>query len=431
MAVKAGVACLVKILLIPQVRVAVISHAFPPSPHANGKRPYYIAQGFLEAGWEVDVFTSNIACDLDYEETLNHSQCRVIRVSDPVVRWLDRLKPCRFLYRVALSVANACMWPDFYAVWARNVFKRLRKEGDYDRVLAFVFPSSVYLAAKKDMVDRSWMFDLQEAVTPQYKILPRRSPLQKWRLPQLARLEKKALHAAGQVVYTAATNREAYISAGLVPKKTSAHIPYFFDANVFGSEKNEIVRGFEIRYFGAFDWRGSRSPQVFLKALSGFLDKHPKAREQTKFVFYGMWNAKHDILLKELNLEDVTDIRGSVPYGKYLQEVKRAPVLLLVISSEHNLFMPSKIVDYFGSGRPILAYVPEGSEMRHVLEEANMEEQTVSETDIKGGTRTIETLWTRYSSGTLGEIDANTNFWSSDVQIPRYLNLAAMLNTKK
>jgi len=405
------------------VRLAIITHAFPPSRHANGKRPYYLAKGFVEAGWEVDVFTSHLDCDSEFDELLEGESCRIIRVSDPVVQCLDKIKSINFLYRLGVMATTLCMWPDFYSVWSRRVMKLMKKEQEYDRVLAFIFPPSVYLNAKKNLVDDRWTFDLQESVTPQYKIVPRRSPLQKMRMPQLEELERKALHAAGRVVYTADTNRQVYIKGGLVPEDRAKHIPYFYDAKVFKNKSLKVVDDFEIRYFGTFDWRGSRSPKVFLESLSRFLVSCPEAREKTRFVFYGTWLIEHDEFIKEYDLEDVVEIREAVPYSEYLDRVRESSVLLLVVSAEHNLFMPSKIVDYFGAERPILAFVPRGSEMRQVLESAGMADQAVDETDADGGAKAIELLWNRYKAGTLDELSANTQQWSSDVQISRYIDL--------
>jgi len=245
--------------------------------------------------------------------------------------------------------------------------KRMKKEGEYDRVIAFIFPPSVYLHAKKGLVDHRWIFDLQESVTPQYKIVPRRSKIQKLRMPALIRLEQKALHQAGCVVFTATTNQKAYIDNGLVPEHKTRHIPYFYDSEVFDHSETETPNGFEIRYFGTFDWRGSRSPRVFLQSLARFLEQHKEAREVTSFTFYGTWLAEHNSMIEELGLTDVVDIKEGVPYDEYLEKVRSAPVLLLVVSAEHNLFMPSKIVDYFGAARPILAFLPKAVSIPQIM----------------------------------------------------------------
>ncbi len=409
------------------MRVAVITHAFPPSRHANGKRPYYIVKGFLDAGWEVDVYTSALGCDPGFEETLERSGCRIIRLADPVVRWLDRVKPVRLLHKLATFATNGLIWPDFYALWSRKAVKRVKEGGAYDRVLAFVFPPSMYLAARMGAVDGSWVFDLQESVSPQYEIAPRRSPLQRWRQPALVELERKALHAAGAVVYTAATNREVYRSKGLVSVESSEHVPYFYDDEVFGQAGVDVEPLFEITYFGTFDWRGSRSPKVFLGSLARFLDQHPEAREKTRFVFYGTWLQEHDGLIEDYQLGDVVDIRDAVPYAEYLDKVRRSPVFLLVVAAEHNLFMPSKIVDYFGAGRPILAYVPRDSEMRRVLDKAGMAEQAMDEDDVEAGALALASLWRRYEEGSLDELASDVGYWSSGVQIPRYLEVLKQL----
>lgn len=406
------------------MRLAVITHAFPPSNHANGKRPYYLVNAFLEAGWEVDVYTSALGCEERVTESISHPGVNIHRQADLVVNGFQKLKRFKALHRVVVSLVAAFVWPDFYALWSRRVFKRIVKAEPYDRVLCFVFPPSVYLAAnKKGLVDHTWVFDLQESVSPQYALAPRRSPLQKRRQPELRELEKRALGQAGKVVYTAATNRQAYIDQGLVDEQKTEHIPYFYDAKVFDLSKQDIPDLFDICYFGTFDWTGSRSPKTFLTSLAGFLENHPDARSHTRFSFYGTWLAEHDGLIKDLGLEDVVNIRSAVPYEKYLELVMNAPVLLLVIAAEHNLFMPSKIVDYFGAARPILAYVPRMSEMRSVLEEAGMAEQAMDENDVAGGVQALETLWTAYSTGTLARADANAGYWSSRVQVPRYIGL--------
>lgn len=406
------------------MKVAVITHAFHPSNHANGKRPSYLVNALLEQGWSVDVYTSALGCERGVSESMGHPNLTIRREIDLVVSGVEKLKFFRTLHRIVVSMLAGLMWPDFYVLWSRRIIKLLSSAKPYDSVICFVFPPSLYLAAKKkSLINERWIFDLQESVTPQYLINPRRSPLQRVLQPKLRKFEKLALEQAGGVVYTAQTNREAYINQGLVTEGKTIHIPYFYDSAVFGGKKSEIPDLLEIRYFGTFDWSGNRSPKTFLTSLAGFLQKNPEARNMTQFTFYGNWLSEHDEIIKELNIEDVVKIHSAVSYQKYLELVSEAPVLLLVLSSEHNLFMPSKIVDYFGGSRPILAYVPRESEMRTVLQEAGMSEQTINESDVTGGIEVIESLWQKFSAKQLNSLDAKTEQWSSEVQLPRYIKL--------
>jgi hypothetical protein len=146
-----------------------------------------------------------------------------------------------------------------------------------------------------------------------------------------------------------------------------------------------------------------------------------------RFLFHGNWLPDHDRYLEDLKLKDAASIQPPVPYDKYLQMLKQSPVLLLVVSSAHNLLMPSKIVDYFGAARPIMAFVPRDSEMRHVLEQAGMAEFASDELDAEAGASVLGKLWERYQARQLVCDSGKTQFWSSAVQLPKYVDMVANL----
>ncbi len=410
------------------MRLLAISHVFPPCRFANAKRPYYLVKGFLETGWQVDLFTLRTGMVRGTPESLTHPGLRIFRNEDPGVRLLEKLAKHPRLFRAASLLWNGIMWPDEFALWSSRTLRACQGLASYDRVLAFVFPASVLLSGRKPgLVGSHWTFDYQESVTPQHRRLRRRSPVQRMMLPRLVELESRTLHQAGRVVFTADTNRKTYIQEGLVEEAKTAHVPYFYDAEVFRDAGQSVVPNFEVRYFGTFDWRGARNPQTFLHSLARFLEKHPEARSRTRFIFYGDWLFEHTRFVEELKLKDVVSIRPAVGYGQYLEKLKESPVLLLVVAAAHNLFMPSKIVDYFGARRPILAFVPRESEMRKVLEQAGMSDYACDEYDVEAGTAALERLWSLYQVNQLQCDTEKTGFWSSEVQIPKYVDLVRSL----
>lgn len=406
------------------MRLLVFTHTFPPSPHPNAKRPYYVVRSCLERGWRVDVFTTPPEQPLKGAEPLTHPSLRIFRVDDPIT---DVLAACRrhsALYRVAALTVAGLVWPDAWAWWARKAFRLARSQPAYDRTLAFINPPSMLLSGRcPGWVNWTWTFDYQDSITPQQRRLGRRSPLQRALLPQLAALERQTLHQAGRIIFTATTNRQAYITQGLVPEKRTAHVPYFYDEAVFAQPPPAVRPDFEVVYFGTFDWRGNRNPETFLRALAQFLRQTPAARAHTRFVLYGSWLPKFDHLVDELNLRPLISIHPPVSYARYLELLRQSPILLLVVSRAHNLFMPSKIVDYLGACRPILAFVPGDSEVRQILEQAHRVEFTCDETDVAGGAAALQRLWTRYQANALGCDPEPTRFWSSSAQLPRYLEL--------
>jgi glycosyltransferase involved in cell wall biosynthesis len=413
------------------MRLLVLTHTFPPSYISNAKRPFYLVRGFLEAGWQVDVFTSAFGMNPGAAETVIHQNLRIVRSQDPVVRLAGSALERHGLFRAAALAASGVLWPDPYVLWALRTIRACRHMKTYDRILTFVVPVSLtFSGMSRYFIGPHCVFDYQESITPQFRRYPRRSPLHRVFMPLLAKLERHTLHKAGRVVFTADTNRRVYVEQGLAREFATAHVPYFFDAEVFRAPAPELFPGFQVVYFGTFDWRGERSPETFLRAFVQFLQRHPAARPKSRFLFYGNWLPEHNKFIDALNLADVVSLQVSVPYEQYLEKLKASPVLLLVVSSMHNFFMPSKIVDYFGAGRPILAFVPRDSEMRRVLEQAGQAEFASDEFDVAGGVAALEKLWTRYCAGSLGQQVGSTQFWSSEVQIPRYLELVTAAGKK-
>jgi glycosyltransferase involved in cell wall biosynthesis len=406
------------------MRLLVLTHTFPPSPHSNAKRPFYLVKGFLQAGWQVDVITSTIGLATPVTEPLAHPALRVLRHDDPLERFYGKFAGRPALARLAGLLASGVCWPDGHLYWCLRAMRTCGDAAGYDRVLVFILPASLLLLGRRPgRVRRHWLFDYQESVTPHWRQHPRRSPLNRLGFPRLVRLERRTLAQAGRVVFTAATNRQAYLEAGLLGDTPTAHVPYFYDAEVFSQETEPPRERFRLGYFGSFDWRGARSPEVFLRSLACFLEAHPAARPHTEFLFHGLWLPEHTRLLEELKLRDVVSLQPAVPYETYLRRLAECSVLLLVVAPEHNLFMPSKIVDYFGARRPILAFVPRASEMRRVLETAGMAAFTSDEDDVAAGAAALERLWQAQQAGTLRCDSARTGFWSSTEQVPRYLEL--------
>jgi glycosyltransferase involved in cell wall biosynthesis len=411
------------------MRLLVITHTFPPSRHTNAKRPYYLVKGFLNAGWRVEVVTGSLGMENGAVETVVHSALRITRLKDPVEQLCRKFAGHPSRFRLVSLAINGLLWPDESVFWALRALRTCGNATGYDRVLAFVNPPSVLLGGlSPHRVGPRWIFDFQEPVTPFFRQLPRRSPWQRMMVPVLRKLERHTLHQAGRVVFTSDTNRRTYIQDGLVAERATAHIPYFFDADTFRAPGEAIADRFQIVHPGTFDWRGARSPETFLRALARFLEKKPEARPRTRFLFHGNWFTDHDHFIRELKLQDVVSIHPAVSYDEYIRKLRQSPILLLVVSSTHNLFMPSKIVDYFGAQRPILSFVPQGSEMRRVLDTAGMAEHACDEFDVAGGTAALERLWDRYQAGTLSGHADKTLFWSSEVQVPRYLNMVAQMD---
>jgi hypothetical protein len=79
-----------------------------------------------------------------------------------------------------------------------------------------------------------------------------------------------------------------------------------------------------------------------------------------------------DFICRE-GLAGVVSVRETIPYLESLAAMKLADALLLLdaplTNKKQSVFLPSKLVDYLGSGRPILGITPPAGASARVLRE--------------------------------------------------------------
>ena len=103
----------------------------------------------------------------------------------------------------------------------------------------------------------------------------------------------------------------------------------------------------------------SRQIDTFLSALRSFLDADAQRRKETVFRVIGP-NA-HLFIQKaqEYGVLDISEHLGEVPYATCTQYLHSSTVLLLVEAlMPSSVFLPSKLADYVGAMRPVLAVSP-------------------------------------------------------------------------
>jgi glycosyltransferase involved in cell wall biosynthesis len=102
-----------------------------------------------------------------------------------------------------------------------------------------------------------------------------------------------------------------------------------------------------------------RKIDTFLLALRSFLDEDAQRRKETVFRVIGPNAHLFRQKVQEYGVADVSEHLGEVPFATCMQYLHRSTVLLLVEAPmPSSVFLPSKLADYAGSMRPILAVTP-------------------------------------------------------------------------
>lgn len=186
-------------------------------------------------------------------------------------------------------------------------------------------------------------------------------PLANWRNRQL---EAEVIKNADSVAFTSEETRnlvmKKYPSKWI--KKTFV-LPHSFDPVDFKSipvSKKSDER-LNIRYLGNF--YGHRTPFPLISALAQMVQKTPDILKDVRFQIVGslpVWMRMHPALRRLP--EGLLEFCPSVKYSDSLELMASSDLLMVIDApAKESVFLPSKLVDYIGSGRPIFGIVPPGA----------------------------------------------------------------------
>lgn len=278
------------------------------------------------------------------------------------------------LHRAArrlLPLYGAC--PDLLGPWRRKAYPRaLGSLAEHwpDALLSFGMPMSDHLLALrlKRRTGLPWLAHFSDPWVDnlylQTSALERRVN---------AALERRVLAHADQVLFTSARTlslvMDKYPAAW---RARAAVLPHAWDLDHFSTPlaaapprrdaAPAAARRHTVRYIGAC--YGARSPEPLFAALAHIARHQPRALDTVVFEFIGhisphfLASAAFQALPPGLVV-----LRGAVAYRESLQLTMDASALLVIDapSATESVFLPSKLVESIGAGRPVWGITPAGT----------------------------------------------------------------------
>lgn len=177
-----------------------------------------------------------------------------------------------------------------------------------------------------------------------------------------ARYEAATARGADGLIFT--SEQTASLVMSKYPKtwrRKVAVVPPAFDAELFPSvESPSQDRPLIARYVGAF-YR-HRGPEPLFKALALLRERGSPALEGLRIELVGAFAEDPRAAPSGSRLAPgLLTVRPPVPYLESLALMRDADLLLLIdAAAETSVFFPSKLADYLGARRPILAVTPPG-----------------------------------------------------------------------
>ena len=254
--------------------------------------------------------------------------------------------------------------PDQYAPWKRSVLKAVKdfsRDSWFEpRVLAtFGQPMSDHLIGLelKKLYRVPWAahfsdpwvdnpFGRHDALTRRFN----------------RRLERKVVAAADLLVFTSQETVEMMMAKYPPEWRAKARVlPHSFEPDAYPRAAGADGEAVTVRYTGEF--YGGRTPKPLVETVRSLLETDPQLLKGVRFELVGPISTDA-LAVSGLDTlpEGLVVTRPSVNYRESLSLVSAADGLLIIDApAAKSVFLPSKLIDYVGAGRPILGLTPPGA----------------------------------------------------------------------
>jgi len=147
-------------------------------------------------------------------------------------------------------------------------------------------------------------------------------------------------------------------------------IPHCFDPKDY-LEVQKSENKYIFSYIGAFF--GDRNPKILFEAFRNLLkNKEISGKFRLKLVGvsldYARYKTDLNEMIKAYGLEELVELVPAIDYKKSLEYMKTSDCLIVIDANFPNSpFLPSKVVDYAGSGTTIVGITPQNSSTAEFL----------------------------------------------------------------
>jgi glycosyltransferase involved in cell wall biosynthesis len=186
-------------------------------------------------------------------------------------------------------------------------------------------------------------------------------------------LERIILYRADQVVWGNGIqlNQGYFDKFSWIDTDKITKLPFLgFKEELFhGSTPNENEK-FTLTYAGSF-YENLIEPHSLLKGISEYSKNYSK---DIRMRFYGDWNEEYQKMVDSMGLNDIVETNEFIPHEDIIPILEESNICVHIGGTDpkNRLSVPSKIWDYMGAGRPILAVVDPEFRVAKFLQDNNL-----------------------------------------------------------
>ena len=356
-------------------KVLVIAYYYPPLGLSGVQRTLKFTKYMKSYNWEPTVITTGnvayFAHDFSLLKEAEESGVKIIRTEAYDVnailgkQYNTVSMPKEFIRRTLSRISKVLFIPDNKNSWAKKAYKvakELLQKEKFDIIFVSVPPYSGFVTAsklKKEFgiplfVDyRDLWYGNHFAFYP--------TPYHRYKHKKL---EYKALRAADKVV---AINRKIkekiLLNYPFLSFNDVMLIPHGFDPADFESSQEKIEHSHKMKLTYAGIFYENITPEYFLKAFKQLSVERPDIAANIELEFIGYLRKENKKLITDLGINEFVRDHGYLEHVETVKKLKASDVLWMMIGKIHNAdtISTSKLYEYFGTRKPILGCLVEGT----------------------------------------------------------------------
>jgi glycosyltransferase involved in cell wall biosynthesis len=335
-------------------RILIISYYFPPSSSPEAIQTGRFVKKLAKKGYQIDVVTSGHG-----DTNIGHGYPDNVKVyKTKRIKALENRYVSRLFHLAPLNQ----LFPDSYWWWfifALNKSKQLIENYSYDCVYSRSQPFTsnlvgLYIKRKYRLKWIAHFSDpwIDSPFSSFIKFLPNLNT--QW--------EKHIFQKADYITTPSYAMELLYKKKFEGSKDKIVTIMHMFDEDVKLQLKSKQVKHdqtkIRIVHAGMF-YNIYRTPDLFIEALHYIKSKVDKDFvNKLEVIFLGKTSDIYKEKTKQYDIEGQFTYINRVDYLNSLEFMSSADILLLIDTmfreSHKNLFLPSKLIDYIGMGKPII-----------------------------------------------------------------------------
>ena len=340
-------------------KILIVTHQYLPHVSPRTTRWKLLVDELITKGHKVTILTgmypdfdkNNIEI-LYFGNKNNINLVSNLRAKSKQVSSGDSIKKVFFgiLKKIYRFFINYLAWPDYSMYWLYQIYKnRSHISKDYDVIVSVSLPFSSHIAAYfiNKKVKKHWIMDIGDPFSLKVDA-PENNRFLYSGLNK--RYEKKIYSLADNILFThldALSNHKKFFD---IPsnKLIVANPISNFDKDLFNNalSYDYSTRPIKISYFGIFT-KGVRSPNSFLELV----------KKNNEFVFSWYVNEDSEKTIKSCDInDDKHSFYSHVPREEAQQLMVNSAHCLLSIGNKNPNQIPSKVIEYLATGKPIIHF---------------------------------------------------------------------------